>query len=102
MELSVEDIKHQVNFFEIGIQHLEVESDQVINWPAQINGQEIPRMDCVLVLCDVTSKERINAISTIFGRGAFVYFEQPMFFTNYFFRRVRQLSIAHSACVVQV
>ncbi|POS85605.1 hypothetical protein EPUL_002866, partial [Erysiphe pulchra] len=64
MELTLEDIKHQVSFFEICLQHLEVGSDQVINWPAQIDGQEIPRMDSVLLLCDVTNKERISAIST--------------------------------------
>ncbi|RKF64400.1 putative ras guanyl-nucleotide exchange factor [Erysiphe neolycopersici] len=65
LELLVEDIKYEVSFFEIDLQHLEVGSDQVINWPSKINGQEIPRMDSVLLLCDVTNKERTSAISKI-------------------------------------
>ncbi|KHJ35836.1 putative ras guanyl-nucleotide exchange factor [Erysiphe necator] len=69
-KISIEDTKHEVSLFEIDTKFLEFVSDQEIKWSKEINGQEIPRMDSVLLLCDIKNNESLCGISTTLEKFA--------------------------------
>ncbi|KAK0652183.1 ras guanine nucleotide exchange factor domain-containing protein [Cercophora newfieldiana] len=54
---DVDGVLRHVTLVELDLEGFEVDSSQPIQWPKQIGGQLVPRMDGALILYDVTNKE---------------------------------------------
>jgi GTPase SAR1 family protein len=57
---DVDGVIRHVTLVELDLEGFEVDSNQPIQWPKQIGGQLVPRMDGALILYDVTNKESIR------------------------------------------
>ena len=57
---DVDGIPHLVTLVELDLEVFDVANDQPIQWPKQIGGHMVPRMDGALVLYDVMNKESIR------------------------------------------
>jgi hypothetical protein len=57
---DVDGVSRHVTLVELDLEGFEVDSSQPIQWPKQIGGQLVPRMDGALILYDVTNKESIR------------------------------------------
>ncbi|KJK91968.1 hypothetical protein H633G_04183 [Metarhizium anisopliae BRIP 53284] len=56
----VDSIAHMVTLVELDLEHFELNPSQPMQWPKQINGHIVPRMDAALILYDVTTEESIR------------------------------------------
>lgn len=63
---EVEGIPHVVTLVEFDMEYFDLEDvvvpGQPIQWPKQINGQFVPRLEGAFVLYDVTNKESVPEI----------------------------------------
>ncbi|KAK3946090.1 ras guanine nucleotide exchange factor A [Diplogelasinospora grovesii] len=57
---EIEGIPYHVTLVELDLEVFDVDPDQPVQWPKQIGGHIIPRMDGALVLYDVTNRESIR------------------------------------------
>lgn len=61
---DVEGIPHLVTLIELDLEYFDIEDvtapGQQIQWPKQVNGQVVPRVDGALILYDVTSEDSIR------------------------------------------
>lgn len=57
---DVDGIPHDVTLVELDLEVIDVDSSQPIQWPKQVDGHMVPRMDGALILYDVTNKESIR------------------------------------------
>ncbi|KAK0107315.1 hypothetical protein ONS95_004009 [Cadophora gregata] len=57
--MSVDNVIYTVSLIELDIESFDIKSDVRIQWPKQINGHIVPRMDGVLLLYDVMNRESI-------------------------------------------
>ncbi|OAA51491.1 Ras guanine nucleotide exchange factor [Metarhizium rileyi] len=58
----VDSVTHIVTLVELELEHFELNSSQPMQWPKQINGHIVPRMDAALILYDVTTEESIRQL----------------------------------------
>lgn len=59
--MSVDNVVYTVSLIELDLESFDIKSDTDtrIQWPKQINGHIVPRMDGVLLLYDVMNRESI-------------------------------------------
>ena len=57
---DVDGIPHDVTLVELDLEVIDVDSSQPIQWPKQVDGHMVPRMDGALILYDVMNKESIR------------------------------------------
>ncbi|GAB0136673.1 hypothetical protein EsDP_00004967 [Epichloe bromicola] len=62
VRMVVDQVPHVVTLLELDLEHFELNPSQPIQWPKQINGQIVPRVDAALVLYDVMSRESIREL----------------------------------------
>ncbi|UNI20211.1 hypothetical protein JDV02_006320 [Purpureocillium takamizusanense] len=55
----VDNVAIMVTLLELDLDHFEFSSAETIQWPKQINGHIIPRVDSAMILYDVTNKESL-------------------------------------------
>ncbi|KAK2591418.1 hypothetical protein QQS21_010882 [Conoideocrella luteorostrata] len=63
IRMVIDHITHLITLLELDLEHFELNPSQPIQWPKQINGHIVPRVDAALVLYDVTSKETIRDLA---------------------------------------
>lgn len=64
---SVDGVTHMVTALELDVNHFETSTSQSIQWPKQINGHIVPRVDAALILYDVTKRETTRPLAQILG-----------------------------------
>lgn len=59
LRMSVDNIVYTVSLIELDLESFDIPADHRIQWPKQINGHIVPRMDGALLLYDVMNRESI-------------------------------------------
>ncbi|KAH6722168.1 ras guanine nucleotide exchange factor domain-containing protein [Leptodontidium sp. MPI-SDFR-AT-0119] len=57
--MSVDNVVYTVSLIELDLESFDIKTNTRIQWPKQINGHIVPRMDGVLLLYDVMNRESI-------------------------------------------
>ncbi len=57
--MSVDNVVYTVSLIELDLESFDIVPDRRIQWPKQINGHIVPRMDGALLLYDVMNRESI-------------------------------------------
>jgi GTPase SAR1 family protein len=57
---DVDGAPHVVTLIELDLEDFDVNPDQPIQWPKQIGGHMVPRVDGALILYDVMNKESVR------------------------------------------
>ena len=59
-KMSLDDVIYVVRLLEISLENIAVSENRKIAWPKTIAGHDMPPVDGVLMLFDVTNKESIS------------------------------------------
>ncbi|KAG9229601.1 ras guanine nucleotide exchange factor domain-containing protein [Amylocarpus encephaloides] len=62
LRMSVDNVVYTVSLIELDLESFDIAPDRRIEWPKQINGNIVPRMDGALLLYDVMNRESIAAL----------------------------------------
>ena len=62
LRMSVDNVVYTVSLIELDLESFDVVPDRRIQWPKQINGHIVPRMDGALLLYDVMNRESITEL----------------------------------------
>ncbi|KAK2044396.1 RasGEF domain-containing protein [Colletotrichum somersetense] len=62
VRMVVENVTYGVTLIELDLEYFELNPLQPIQWPKQINGHIVPRVDGALILFDVTNKESMKEL----------------------------------------
>lgn len=62
LRMSVDNIVYTVSLVELELESFDIAQDRRIEWPKQINGHIVPRMDGALLLYDVMNRDSIAAL----------------------------------------
>ncbi|PNY24080.1 Ras guanine nucleotide exchange factor A [Tolypocladium capitatum] len=62
VRMVVDNITHMITLLELDLDCFELSSPQSIQWPKQVNGHIVPRVDAALVLYDVMNEESIREL----------------------------------------
>ncbi len=62
LRMSVDNVVYTVSLIELDLESFDIAQDRRIEWPKQINGHIVPRMDGALLLYDVMNRESISAL----------------------------------------
>jgi GTPase SAR1 family protein len=65
--LPVDSVSYMVTLVELDLEHFELNPTQPIQWPKQINGHIVPRVDAALILYDVTAEESVRLLPQTVG-----------------------------------
>lgn len=57
--MSVDNVAYTVSLIELDLESFDIHPNRQIEWPKQMNGQIVPRMDGALLLYDVMNRESI-------------------------------------------
>jgi GTPase SAR1 family protein len=60
--MSVDNVLYTVSLIEIELESFDINPERRIQWPKQINGHIVPRMDGALLLYDVMNRESIQEL----------------------------------------
>ena len=69
VRLLVDGVSQLITLIELELEHFELDPSQPIQWPQQINGHLVPRMDAALVLYDVMAEPSIRELPQTVGTG---------------------------------
>jgi hypothetical protein len=67
MRVAVDNSTHLVTLLELDLEYFELNPTQPIQWPRQINGHIVPRVDAALLLYDVMNQESIRELPQAAG-----------------------------------
>lgn len=67
VRISVDSASYMITLLELDLDSFELNTPQPIQWPKQINGHIVPRVDAALVLYDVTNKDTIRELPQTLG-----------------------------------
>jgi hypothetical protein len=70
--MVVDNITYAVTLLELDLEYFDMSPSQPIQWPKQINGHIIPRVDGALILYDITNRESIVELPQTLGGFASV------------------------------
>ncbi|PKS09753.1 hypothetical protein jhhlp_004374 [Lomentospora prolificans] len=59
LRMVIDNQNYAITLLELDLEHFDMAPSQPIQWPKQINGHILPRVDGALILYDVTNKETI-------------------------------------------
>jgi len=59
LRMSVDNVVYTVCLIELDLEYFDIIPDRRIQWPKQINGHIVPKMDGSLLLYDVMNRESI-------------------------------------------
>ncbi|KAI8719236.1 hypothetical protein NCS52_00704100 [Fusarium sp. LHS14.1] len=62
VRMLVDNISHVITLLELDLEYFELNPSQPIQWPKQINGHIVPRVDAALILYDVTNHESVREL----------------------------------------
>ena len=66
---DLDGVARLVTLVELDLEGFEVDPSQPIQWPKQIGGHMVPRMDGALILYDVTNKESVRDLTSTVGKS---------------------------------
>jgi len=66
--LDLDGVGRIITLVELDLEGFEVDPGQPIQWPKQIGGSMLPRMDGALILYDVTNKESVRDLNSTLCR----------------------------------
>lgn len=64
LRMSVDNVVYTVSLIELDLESFDINPDRRIQWPKQIGGHIVPRMDGALLLYDVMNRESIAELPT--------------------------------------
>lgn len=67
VRMAVDNLTHFVTLLELDLEYFELSPTQPIQWPKQMNGHIVPRVDAALILYDVMEKESIRDLPQTVG-----------------------------------
>lgn len=67
VRMVVDNITHMITLLELDLEHFELSPTTPIQWPKQINGHIVPRVDAALILYDVMNQETIRDLPQTLG-----------------------------------
>lgn len=70
VRMVVDSVTHMITLLELDLDYFELSSPQSIQWPKQINGHIVPRVDAALVLYDVMNQDSIRELPQAVGMHA--------------------------------
>lgn len=82
VRIMVDSVTHVVTLLELDLEQFELNPSQPIQWPKQINGHVVPRVDAALVLYDVLSRNSIRQLPQMVGmcsKKSFPQTPQPQY-----------------------
>ena len=62
LRMTVDEVGYIVSLIELDLESFDIVPDRRIQWPKQINGHIVPRMDGALLLYDVMNRESITEL----------------------------------------
>ncbi|KAH6996769.1 ras guanine nucleotide exchange factor domain-containing protein [Ilyonectria destructans] len=62
VRMLVDNVSHVITLLELDLEYFELNPTQPIQWPKQINGHIVPRVDAALILYDVMNQESIREL----------------------------------------
>lgn len=65
--MLVDNNSHTVTLLELDLEYFELNPTQPIQWPKQINGHIVPRVDAALILYDVTNHDSVAELPQTLG-----------------------------------
>ncbi|KAI5462208.1 ras guanine nucleotide exchange factor domain-containing protein [Mariannaea sp. PMI_226] len=68
VRMLVDNTSHVITLLELDLEYFELNPNQPIQWPKQINGHIVPRVDAALILYDVMNKESIRELPQTLGK----------------------------------
>lgn len=71
VRMVVDNVTHMITLLELDLEYFELSPSQPIQWPKQINGHIVPRVDAALVLYDVMNQESIQELPQTLGTSPF-------------------------------
>jgi hypothetical protein len=78
VRMSVDNVVYTVSLIELDMESFDINTDRRIQWPKQINGHIVPRMDGALLLYDVMNRESITELpQTLSEPTIFVMKQRP-------------------------
>lgn len=67
VRMQVDNTAHVITLLELDLEYFELNPTQQIQWPKQINGHIVPRVDAALILYDVMNRESIRELPQTLG-----------------------------------
>lgn len=67
VSMVVDNVTHKITLLELDLEHFELSPSAPIQWPKQINGHIVPRVDAALILYDVMNEETIRDLPQTLG-----------------------------------
>lgn len=67
VRIAIDNVNHRITLLELDLEYFELNPDQPIHWPKQINGHIVPRVDAALILYDVMNQESIRELPQTLG-----------------------------------
>lgn len=68
LRIVVDGRSYSVLLLELDLEHFDMAPERPIQWPRQVDGQILPRVDGALILYDVTNKETIMELPRTLGK----------------------------------
>ena len=75
-KMSVDNVVYTVSLVELDLETLDFNPDRRVQWPKQINGQIVPRMDGALILYDVMNRESLTDLPQTLSERCNFHFPQ--------------------------
>lgn len=67
--MVVDNVTHMITLLELDLEYFELNPSQPIQWPKQVNGHIVPRVDAALILYDVMNEDSIRDLPQTVGRS---------------------------------
>lgn len=71
VRIVVDSVTHMITLLELDLDSFDLNTKHPIQWPKQINGHIVPRVDAALVLYDVMNRDSIRDLPNTVG-GCFL------------------------------
>ena len=77
LRMIIDNQNYAVTLLELDLEHFDMAPSQPIQWPKQMNGHILPRVDGALILYDVTNKETIMDLPRTLGKYDLLFRVSP-------------------------
>jgi len=82
-KMSLDDVVYLVRLVEMPLDAIVITESNEINWPKSLKGIEVPPVDGVLALYDVTNQQSINGIPDVLRWSPPLFLFRPLYSASY-------------------